>query len=329
MNNEIDRLTTYYPFDQEIVETIADVAYEQRYRSWDELRDSLPDARQFTPLDGKPIEVLDIIPAADYDGTLVYHLPFANGLDENMTARVATLAAAAPTKRVIAVGNPGIPGNPSGRLRTKDVSKVWQGDLRPVISPTLEYLEDQGIQDVAHIGYSYGATRALAAAQYAESYDQQVSDAVLMEPVSVTKRNLITLAQAFASSAGMLGHYVEAADSRAYNDARALADERMLGARGYLGMLRLTNIAIAQALTADTLETDIEAALAEQERLHIGIVWGTESELAIDGLIRQITHRLETKHGSERVSSIAVKGQRHAMSEDIFLHAALALQSLQ
>src|ERR1035438_9736811 len=165
---ESERLHAYHNFDNDVVERVSEVADKQRNETWDTLKGQLPDNQVFTPKGGKPVEVLDIVPKADYDGTHVYHLPMGNGLDENMTTRVATLSAAEPTKRIIAVGNPGAPGQASGKIKSRDLRSVWNGDLRAAIDPTLQYLNSQGIDTATHIGFSYGADRAATAAQYAD-----------------------------------------------------------------------------------------------------------------------------------------------------------------
>lgn len=58
------------------------------------------------------------------------------------------------------------------------------------------------------------------------------------------------------------------------------------------------------------------------------LVWGTDSELATYGLMVKLTERLQAKFGVERVSSMEMIGQKHAMGDDVFLHTAMVLQNL-
>lgn len=326
--NEAERLRSYYTFDEDILERVGEVADNQRNTTWDALSARLPDNKIFIPANGKPIEILDIVPRADYDGTHVYHLPMGNALDENMTARVATLAAAEPARRIIAVGNPGSPGQGGGRIKARDFNSVWSGDLRAAVDPTLQYLHSQNIDVATHIGFSYGADRAATAAQYADKYDQQVQQGVLMDPASVSERSLLGLAREFGSTAQALDVYVQAAASPAYLEARKLAEERGHGLLGYtLGLVRMSNLAIAHALAQDGFEGRVDAALTAQPEMLADIIWGSESELALRGCMLATTARLTEKFGIDRVRATELVDQKHAMGDDIFLHTAMILQS--
>jgi hypothetical protein len=57
------------------------------------------------------------------------------------------------------------------------------------------------------------------------------------------------------------------------------------------------------------------------------MIWGTLSELAINGYMLAITGRLIRRFGEHRVSVAQMQGQKHAMLDDIFLHGAIMLQS--
>lgn len=328
--NEAERLADYHPFDQDVLDTVAEVADRQRRQTWPEMRYRLPSKTLFEPIGGKVIELLDIRPRWGSEATQVYYLPMNNGLDENMSARVATFAAAQPDTRIIAVGNPGAPGQKSNRLHLKDLPAVWKGNLRPTVDPILQYLDANEIGPATHIGYSWGADKASAAAQHADTYDQEVLQSILMEPAGVKERSLIELGKAFASSAEPLGAYVEAANSQAYQEARDAAWETNRGAKhGYdFGLVRLSNIAVARALSRDMFEQRVDEAMDRQEEMKVSIVWGSESELAINSLMSDIVRRLKENHG-HLVTGTAIEGQKHAMGDDIFLQTALILQSLK
>lgn len=325
-SSEVTRLSAYHNFDAAVLEQVAAVAEAQRATNWFDARDGLPDTKIFTPLGGKPIEVLDITPKDGYDGVHVFHLPMGNGLDANMQLGIATIAAAEPTKRVIAAGNPGAPGQKSGRLRLRDFATVWQGDMRPTVDPLMQYLDRAGIERAMHSGGSCGADRAATAAAVAVNYDHEVTRLVLIEPASVEQRSLPRLAQQFAGSAAPMEGYVDAAASQAYYEARQIANIRGHGRLGAVGLFRTTNIAIARALSQDGFEGRVRAALDAHPDAPAAIWWGTESELATDGLMRGVTQRLVDTYG-ERVQATPLPGQRHALSCDIFLQAAIMLQS--
>lgn len=322
---EISRLQSYYPFDMDVLENVATIAEQQRASTWQQIQAGLPDTQIFRPIGGKPIEVLDILPQ-DYDSVHVYHLPMGNGLDENMKLGIATLAAAEPNKRLIAAGNPGAPGQSSGKLRVRDLPRVWSGDMRPTVDPLMQYLNRKRIRQVDHTGGSCGADRAATAVGYAEKYDHQVSHVVLMDPASVVRRSLLGLGRQFQKSAAPMEGYVQAAESQPYFDARKQADKTNHDPIGNIGLLRASNIAIAHALSLDGFETRVAKALDGQKNMRTDIIWGTESELAAHSAMLAVTRRLSDQYGN-RVRATAVKGHKHAMYCDIFLQVALILQS--
>lgn len=326
--SEQTRLGAYYPFDDDVLDIVSEVAERQRASKWQDIQTELPESKVFAPRYGKPIEVLDFLPF-DYGDTQVYHLPMGNTLDANMSLRVATLAAAEPTSRIIAVGNPGSLGRGHGKLRLKDAPEVWRGDLRPVIEPTMLYLEEQKIEEASHIGFSYGADRASASARHAYKYAQKVAHGIFMEPASVAKRSSLSLAMSFFSTAESLERYVQAANCRPYEEARRLAASDGGSLANYaLGLARASNLAIGHSLTKGGFGARAYTAMLLQPEMQADIIWGTASELSVNGLITAIAERLKKRFG-ERIDSMTLDAQRHAMGDDIFLHTAMILQALK
>lgn len=314
-------------FDQKVLDTVADVAQLQRFSSWEQIKSELPDNTVFSTEDSS-IELLDIVPK-DYDETWVYHLPMGNPLADHMQLRVATLAAAKPDKRIIAIGNPSGPSQGVGKLPASSLRTVWSGNLRPTIDPVMKYLSSQQIEQATHIGFSYGAEKAAAASQYAEKYDQQVLSGLFMEPVAIKQRGLLELGRDFNSTAAALEGYVKASASKPVEEAGKRAAEKSHGLVGYgLGLLRMSNIAIAHALTKEGFENRVDNGLTSQAEMRAHLVWGTESELATHGLMIELASRLQSKFGVVRVSTMEMVGQKHAMGDDVFLHTAMVLQNL-
>ncbi len=322
------RLKEYYPgFDQKVVDTVADVAQQQRSSSWEQIKSELPDNTVFSTEDSS-IELLDIVPK-DYDETWVYHLPMGNPLADHMQLRVATLAAAKTDKRIIAIGNPSGPSQGVGKLPAASLRTVWSGNLRPTIDPVMRYLGSQQIEQATHIGFSYGAEKAATASQYAEKYDQHVPSGLFMEPVAIKQRGLLELGRDFNSTAAALEGYVKASASGPVEEAGKRAAEKSHGLVGYgLGLLRMSNIAIAHALTKEGFENRVDNGLTSQAEMRAHLVWGTESELATHGLMIELAGRLQSKFGVGRVSTMEMVGQKHAMGDDVFLHTAMVLQNL-
>lgn len=335
MTPTAERLQNYYPFDQDIIDTIREVAEVQQ--SHPDYKDYLtamgvPDTQRVM-VDGlKPIRVLDIKPRGDYDDTQarVLHLPMGNDVDPNQVYQAATVFAAEPGKRLIAVGNPSAPGRKDGRLSIGDALRVANGDLRPTVDPLLHYLRHENITHTEHIGYSYGADKVLTAVAHSAKYDQQPGNNVALEPASVKDRGgklraMLSIAGDFSATAKHLDTYVNATNVAAFTAAR----KESVGVVDYsLGLARLSNIAIASALATDKFESRAIAALEAQPQARLATIWGTESELAINGLMEQLTTRLEDRFPG-RTQSLQLPGQTHSLANDIHLQAALVLQGVR
>lgn len=334
IESERSRLYQYHPsFDTAVLDQVAAVADRQNSLSWERIQSSLPDTKLFTPGDGKPpIEVIDIKPKHGYESTHVFHLPMGGGLDASMRFVLAMLAAAEPTKRLIAAGNPGAPGQASGTLRTRDIPAVWNGDMRPTIDPLMRYLAQEHIAEALHTGGSCGADRAAAAAGHAEKYDHYVPHGIFIEPASVTPRSLLDLGLRFLSCAPPLAEYVHATSSQPYLEARRQGNRTELEALGAMALgivLRPSNEAIAHALAQGKFESRVKTALSSQkdrQAMFADIIWGTQSELAIHGLMLRITERLSAQYGS-RVRATPLLGHKHALIWDPSFLTALVLQS--
>lgn len=328
---EYGRLLSYGPLDEGIVGRVAIVATMQRGQSWEEIARTLPDAQYYTSPFGRTIEYVDISPD-DYDETIVWHAPMATSLDPAARFQIATLAAAAPTKRFIAVGNPAQIGHGQGALPFRDLQRVWAGDLRPAIEPTMLYLASQNIKEAAHVGFSCGADLAATAAKHAATYGQQVSRGAFMEPTSVANRTLPRLAADFLSAGATMATYAAAADCEALNDVRRTTDELTHGQLGFaLGLLRLSNLAIAHALSLNGFEERVETGLRTQtgngNAMIARIAWGTASELATHERVLGIVDNLRNTFDSDRVEAIQLAGLHHALFQDMYLTTALTLHA--
>lgn len=328
--SEIDYLKSYYPFDDEVMAKIEEVAHDQQGLTWPEYarQKTIPELKKFNPKQGKAIEILDICPT-DYASVQVYHMPMGCLLDANTILHVVTLAEASPDTRVVSVSNPGQPGSGSGKLGPAGIVKVWNGDLRPVVGPTLEYLHTEAIERANHAGASYGAEKTAASAQHAEQYDHMVPWAVMIEPTAVSDgRGLIGTGRAFMSTGKHAKAYgdrvVELAGSGVFKSAQLHKKSELGYGLGIVG--RLSNIAIGKAMGRAGFEGRINQAMAASSEMKSTISWGTDSELAINGLVLAITDKLRARYGQGRVKTMILEGQTHAINVDPLLNAALILQ---
>lgn len=166
------------------------------------------------------------------------------------------------------------------------------------------------------------------ACRYAENYDQNVSQGIFMEPAGIKNRSLLELAKDFGSTAAALNDYVAVTNCGAYVEARYLANKLGHGLVGYgLGLARLSNWAIAKSLTQENFWWSLDFALSDHDDMKASIVWGTESELSQHDVMTRETFAMARDYGAARVRAMMINGQKHAMGDDIYLHAAMVLQS--
>lgn len=322
--NTSERLQAYHAFPVAITDRIEEIAEQQRSM----------DFRSFLVLQG--IEdiaayktgnaVLDLIPKGDFDETRarVVHLPMANGLDSNQLYKVATLFAVDPTVRMIATANPSGPGYRSGVVGHSDRRLVAHGDYYPTVEPALRYINANRISLVDNIAGSYGVNKANAATIAASRYDHVVDKMVHVDPANLIDRRPSELGAAFHDSVKPLRGYTDAPAVPAYRAAR---DESVRGWRYNLGLIRLTNIAVTRGLTLGDYQEQTEAALDAQPGMSLHAVWGSESELCIDGVMSNIVDSLEYQYG-DRMSHLRLPGQKHAMMGDLHLEAAVVYDAL-
>jgi hypothetical protein len=324
--SEVSYLLDYYSFDDDVMDAVERAARRQTEVSWPEYqrRYSVPQPKVFEPKDAKAIEVLDFVPH-DYEDTVVYHQPMGCALDSNIQLHIATLSAVLADKRVIGVGNPGQPGHGYGNLTFKDTFTVWQGDLRPTVTGTFEYLDANGLDMVSHVGESYGADKAVASAANANFYNQEVVNAIMVEPVSVVKSSLLKMGLTFQSTSKQADRYLKPLrqQSRTFVSAESLKESSL----GYgIGLARLSNMAIGSALGKKGFELRLDTGLAQNHHMKTGIAWGEASEFDRDNQREKIIERLVAKYGANRVQALPLPGQTHSMNLDIFLNAAIIAQ---
>ncbi len=330
-----ERLLAYNPnFSPQIVETVAEVAdWQSSFDTYQEMfaAQGITD-ESVTIFDAghTAVQVLDIKPKHfNEEEATIYHLPMATPIEPNIIYQAATISKANPFTRIIAVGNPS--NSIYGHL-SEHQNQLLQSDelnsLSPLVEPTLRYLDDQDISFVDHIAYSAGVDLALTALSISS---QESSTAVLIEPVSIKKRKLAQLAIAFLSSNGPLESYVNATELDTFKQAR----KNSQGLISYsLGLKKPTNLAFARDIAkgkffsrlANALDEDMQPLLSE-----VNIVWGTESELATDGILTstlQWSHPFRTPRAKQLIHTTRYKGQKHAFANDIHLQAAIVTEGL-
>jgi pimeloyl-ACP methyl ester carboxylesterase len=322
-----DRLRSYYPFDEGVIDTVSDAA--ERIASYDTYQDVLEATNVGEPTayglaNGRRIELIDIRPAEhDPKAAMVVWLAMANGLDPNQRYQLSILAAANPDTRIIAAGNPGAPGhgaNTLDRAQRKAVSGKGFNRFVPIVEPLMEYVDAQKIEALDHVGYSYGADLAATAAWQA---NHRVGNVITIEPVSSIDRNILKLALAFGRTGKALDGYVKTNELPTFEAARKDSPGLLTYSAG---LARLSNIAIARGLGDGAFYSRMYDAIADHPEAHGTVAWGTESELVDQVELRYEVERLQNLNG--RVDAMILPGQKHTLVNDLALQAAIVNQGL-
>lgn len=327
----VKRLTAYNLFDTQCIEEVARLAQEQSqfetYQQFFKSVDVPLEPTLFIAANGRGVPLVDIDARESKEkGVLVVHLPMGNSLDANQLYQIATLALAFPAHRIIAFGNPS--GKPLA-YKQENLSFVewlrvaFTKKLRGLVSAELEYLTSQNIQNASHVGYSYGAHKALLCAYYADS--TQVSKVMLVDPVA-HPRYRRQLLKDFSSTFEPLGKYVNRTELQSYFDARADAAEQVKHSQG---IRRPVNIAIGLMLARIDFISWVTATLSKHPKLRAAVAWGSKSELGNDAHMKASLHNLAYETAKGRVKMLRLQGDAHAFPNDVHLYAAIVLQSLK
>lgn len=244
-------------------------------------------------------------------------------LDPNNLYSIATIAATNPNTRIIAAPNPSAPGYRAPSLTSAEREQIEKGDFSPLVEPTLEYAKLVGVNELNHYGYSFGSDLALGAARSGFS-DFIQPRILLIEPASVIKRGVLELGKDFMSANPALPLY-----SSQNGPARKSAGKESLGIMRYsLGLLRLSNFAIAKGIAQGNFGEDLGKVLALNPEATATVAWGTDSELADNDALEDITKSAKEEHGQDRVKTMQLPRQKHALANDLALQAALVRQGL-
>lgn len=309
-----ERLLDIYPFDERVIERVAEVAVKQSsFTSYGEMLEY----QNIKTLPGK--RLVDVQPA-DYDESqaVIYHMPMANPLDTNQLFQIASLSMMLPERRIIALANPSGIAWGHGVLTRKERARVKYGDFKPVTDKTAKYIEDQGIEQVDQIGCSYGVDLAMAYTFSSYRHDTApVRNQLLVEPATVVAKSLIKLATDFKKSEATLDDYVENNDLEIFRQARK---DGISNTNNALGLLRPTNIAIAKGLSKGLFTYYL--GLARDLAANTSVAWGSESELGDDDTLREIVKK------DDSIQGYRLEGHKHALINDLHLIGALAISSL-
>ena len=322
------RLQAYGVFSDETVRAIEKVEKAQKkFATYQDYFDSLgiSKPRLFIGSKRRGVPVVDIpARAKNTKGVLVMHLPMSNPLDENQLFHVATVVSALPEYRVISFGNPS--GKPY-KYREQN-RNLWQllkiafsKNRHALVSPEIDYLRKQGIRHAHHVGYSYGAQKALIEVGYLKP--KEVASLALLDPVA-HPRSAIQLLNDFKTAFKPMGGYVNRTELKIFFDARR--DTSKTG-HPISALRRPISIAIGILMARFDFMTHLKELLAKHKTVKVSVAWGSESELGNDA---HMATSLETlgKNYPKQVKRLRLEGDKHAFANDIHLFAAIVYESL-
>lgn len=324
------RLEAYGLFDAKVVDSVARLADIQgAFESYQALfkKVGVPlKPTLFITGKGRGVPLVDIDSREGVErGVLVVHLPMGNSLDPNQLYQVATLALAFPSHRIIAFGNPS--GKPFAytqeNLSVRDWWRVaFTKKLRGAVSAELEYLSSQGIKNAYHVGYSYGALKALLTVYYGEP--SRAKGLILLDPVA-HPRYPQQLLKDFSSTFKPLGEYVNRTKLQTFLDAR---QDAVKFVRYSQGIVRPVNIAIGFMLARTDFISLLQQALEKYAHITAFVAWGAKSELGNDAHMKASLHTLAHDTAKGRVHALRLDNDSHAFANDLFLYVAILQKSL-
>lgn len=323
------RLEAYGLFDAWVIESVAKQADTQggfeTYEAFFKKVGVPFEPTLFITKKGRGVPLVDIDAREKEKGVLVVHLPMGNSLDPNQLYQVATLALAFPAYRIIAFGNPS--GKPFAYKQENLLVRDWwrvafTKNLRAAVSAELEYLSSQHIRGVYHVGYSYGALKALLTAYYGDPV--QTKGLILLDPVAHPRYPQQLLGD-FTSTFKPLGEYVNRTGLQTFLDAR---QDAVKFVRYSQGIMRPVNIAIGFMLARVDFIPLLTDTLQKHESLTAFVAWGGKSELGNDAHMSASLHNLTHETAKGRARSLRLANDTHAFANDVFLQVAIIKQAL-
>lgn len=286
-------------------------AYLKDFRFPEEFIDNAREAIDINTKDRDPRDVM------------IVHQPMANPLRPHRLVALAGLAHMFPDRRIISYGNDGHPGNKHMKLNSAARQSIALGDFRPYTSRISGFVGRIDPKRVVNVGDSLGSELAMVTSSSIKAEDNQV---VAIEPVRVKPRSLWGLGKAFKSTEKHFRKYLDENQQDVYTNA---FEKQGGGNVGYpLGLLRLSNLAVASGLTKNKFGEETAIALNSGSRVRV--VRGGSSELADNDGMQIINQQL--KEGLVSDGSYAdsvLVGDTHAFTNNLFKLNTVIAQSIK
>lgn len=322
------RLHSYKLFSPKTIEVVAKVA--QRQAEYTKYTDFFKDTGVSKPrlhLASKKrgVPVVEIPAKAKAKGTIVIHLPMSNPLDENQLYHASTVATALLSYRVIIFGNPsGAPYHfkqQNAGLRQL-LAIAFTRRRQALVSAEIDYLRANKVTGAHHIGYSYGAHKALIESGYLR--DDEIASLTVIDPVA-HPRGIKQLIHDFQSTFTPMGKYVDRTNIQSYFEARRAAAKTQHHKQA---LRRPISVAIGILMARFDFITNLKKQLGMHTALKTTVAWGSKSELGNDAHMNTSLQQLSHDNPG-RVKALRLKDDEHALANDIHLYAAIVYEALR
>ncbi len=328
-NQTKDRLKAYGLFSDKTIEIVAQVAQKQAaYTTYQDffVDMGVPEPEFFYYTKRHAVHLVEVPPrvttARADERVLVLHLPMGNPLDPNQLYQVATIAAANPTYRIVAFGNPsGKPYSFANQRRSPEEYRAiaFGHNKRALVAGELAYVASKNYHTVHHAGYSFGAHKALIASQH--SPQNSVQSITLIDPVAHSRYALQLLGD-FTRAFIPLGSYVNRTGIQSFFEAREDAKQLHFNR----GLARPINLATGIMLARLDFIPLLKKTIAAQPKAPFTVAWGSKSEMGNDAHLRANFHNLRAR--KTHLRELRLEGDQHAFANDIHLHAAIITEAL-
>ena len=319
------RLQSYGLFSDATIKTVTKVAQQQvEYARYEDYFKGMglpaPALHYYTKR--RAVPVVDVAPRQHPEqGVIAMHLPMGNPLDANQLYQVATMAATLPAYRIVAFGNPS--GAPYRfKQQGRSLGELWRiafgRSKQALVAGELDYLSSMNYENVCHVGYSYGAHKALIASTHSSAV---VAGIVLVDPVAHSRYARQLLGD-FKRTFGPMGEYVNRTGVDSYFEAR----KATAGVRYNAGLVRPVNLAVGMMLSRLDFIPLLGRVAKQHPHARITVAWGSASELGNPAHLQANLHNLG--QGYRDVRSYRLEGDTHTFANDIHLHAAIICESL-
>lgn len=274
------------------------------------------------------VEYARITNPGDSQSTAIVHFnPFGNGLSDNMLLRAAycnkTFRAAGVKDEhgkpmpLITMSAPS--GTKRLKLHRRHHKRIARGQFDTLALHHLQIIKDMGYCKIAIIGFSQGASLAVAAAAVAYKIDITVTHLVIGEPANVVVRTKRQLARHFMDSGKHLPKAVEATNMHILTKAHSY-ERHKLGSLKLLRQISL-NYSLIKGLSLSGFEAELGTTLAQ--KIPVTLSYGDLTTISPPDDLRRTVAKIRAlpDYRPHSLQVVEITGGHHAWADTLNLLA--------